>query len=27
MLRDFVAQARMRLSDPVHYLPCYRIVS
>jgi predicted Rossmann-fold nucleotide-binding protein len=27
LLRDFVAQARMRLSDPSHYLPCYRIVS
>jgi hypothetical protein len=27
MLRDFVAQARMRLSDPAHYVPCYRIVS
>jgi hypothetical protein len=27
VLRDFVAQARMRLSDPAHYVPCYRIVS
>ena len=27
VLRDFVAQARMRLSDPSHYVPCYRIVS
>jgi hypothetical protein len=27
LLRDFVAQARMRLSDPAHYVPCYRIVS
>jgi hypothetical protein len=27
VLRDFVAQARMRLSDPARYVPCYRIVS
>jgi predicted Rossmann-fold nucleotide-binding protein len=27
LLRDFVAQARMRLSDPTNYVPCYRIVS
>jgi predicted Rossmann-fold nucleotide-binding protein len=27
VLRDFVAQARMRLSDPAQYVPCYRIVS
>jgi predicted Rossmann-fold nucleotide-binding protein len=27
VLRDFVVQARMRLSDPAHYVPCYRIVS
>jgi len=26
LLRDFVAQGRMRLSDPAHYVPCYRIV-
>ena len=27
LLREFVAQRRMRLSDPSHYVPCYRIVS
>ena len=27
LLRDFVEQRRMRLSDPSHYVPCYRIVS
>jgi hypothetical protein len=27
LLRDFVAQSRMRLSDPAHYVPCYRIAS
>jgi predicted Rossmann-fold nucleotide-binding protein len=27
VLRDFVAQARMRLSDAARYVPCYRIVS
>ena len=27
LLRDFIAQARMRLSDPTHYVPCYRIAS
>ncbi|HEY8519595.1 MAG TPA: nucleotide 5'-monophosphate nucleosidase PpnN [Gammaproteobacteria bacterium] len=25
LLKDFVAQRRMRLSDPAHYLPCYRL--
>jgi len=27
LLRDFVAQRRMRLSDPSHYVPCYRTVA
>jgi predicted Rossmann-fold nucleotide-binding protein len=26
LLNDFVAQRRMRLSDPCNYVPCYRIV-
>ncbi|HEY5624232.1 MAG TPA: nucleotide 5'-monophosphate nucleosidase PpnN [Gammaproteobacteria bacterium] len=26
LLEDFVAQRRMRLSDPDHYVPCYRVV-
>jgi predicted Rossmann-fold nucleotide-binding protein len=25
LLQEFVAQRRMRLSDPSHYVPCYRI--
>lgn len=27
LLRDFVSQGRMKLTDPTHYVPCYRIVS
>jgi hypothetical protein len=27
LLEDFVAQRRMRLSDPSAYVPCYRIVA
>jgi hypothetical protein len=27
LLEDFVAQRRMRLSDPTAYVPCYRIVA
>ncbi len=27
LLRDFVAQRRMKISDPAGYEPCYRIVS
>ncbi len=27
LLKDFVSQRRMRLSDPAHYAPCYRIVT
>ncbi|HEX7079943.1 MAG TPA: nucleotide 5'-monophosphate nucleosidase PpnN [Gammaproteobacteria bacterium] len=27
LLNDFVAQRRMRLTDPCNYVPCYRIVS
>jgi hypothetical protein len=27
LLEDFVAQRRMRLSDPSTYVPCYRIVA
>jgi hypothetical protein len=26
LLRNFVSQRRMRLSDPVLYKPCYRIM-
>ena len=27
LLRDFVAQRRMKISDPAGYEPCYRIAS
>lgn len=27
LLKDFVSQRRMRLSDPAGYVPCYRIIS
>jgi predicted Rossmann-fold nucleotide-binding protein len=27
LLNDFVAQGRMRLSDPSEYVPCYRVVA
>jgi hypothetical protein len=27
LLKDFVAQGRMRLSDPTAYIPCYRIAA
>lgn len=27
LLRDFVSQGRMKLTDPAHYVPCYRIAS
>jgi hypothetical protein len=27
LLEDFVVQKRMRLSDPTHYMPCYRLSS
>jgi hypothetical protein len=27
LLHDFVAQQRMKLSDPGNYVPCYRIVA
>ena len=27
LLRDFVSQGRMKLTDPAHYVPCYRMVS
>lgn len=27
LLNDFVAQRRMRLTDPCNYVPCYRVIS
>jgi predicted Rossmann-fold nucleotide-binding protein len=27
LLRDFVSQGRMKLTDPTHYVPCYRMAS
>lgn len=27
LLQSFVAQGRMKLTDPLHYVPCYRIVA
>ena len=27
LLKDFVSQRRMRLSDPAAYEPCYRVVT
>ena len=27
LLTDFVRQGRMKLSDPAHYVPCYRVAS
>jgi hypothetical protein len=27
LLRNFIAEGRMKLSDPLHYVPCYRIVA